>query len=64
MEMTSETIHDIRNVVASIKAYVQILKRRVEKNEIAESLEYLSKIDEKSDILTSMLQANTSQKGK
>lgn len=58
MEMTSDTIHDIRNVVASIKAYVQILKRRIEKNNLAESSEYLMKIDEKADILTSMLHSN------
>lgn len=64
MEMTSDTIHDIRNVIASIKAYVQIVKRRVEKNDMSESRDYLAKIDEKADQLTSMLQANTSQKGK
>lgn len=58
MELHSDTIHDIRNGIASIKAYVQILKRRVEKNDLTESSQYLTKIDEKADLLTSLLQEN------
>lgn len=67
MEMTNDTIHDLRNVIASIKAYVQILKMKIEKNTTSENLDYLTKIDEKADVLTSMVntpQSNSSQKEK
>jgi K+-sensing histidine kinase KdpD len=55
MEITSEMLHDIRNAVASIKAYVQIIKRRTEKNNMVEETEYLAKIDEKADQLITFI---------
>jgi len=55
MELTNETLHDIRNMIASIKAYVQIIKRRVEKNNMKEEIGYLTAIDEKADHLISLI---------
>lgn len=55
MELTNETLHDIRNIIASIKAYVQIMKRRAEKNGMKEELGYLTTMDEKADQLIELI---------
>jgi signal transduction histidine kinase len=55
MEMSSELVHDIRNTIASIKAYIQIVRRRAEKKDMVEELEYLIKIDEKTDELITLI---------
>lgn len=62
MELTSELLHDIRNTIASIKAYVQIVKRRVEKNNLTEESGYLTKIDEKADELITLISTDTKSK--
>lgn len=55
MKITSELVHDIRNTVASMKAYIQIIKRRAEKNGLKEETDYLTKLDEKANKLIELI---------
>lgn len=54
-EFISMASHELKNPVASIKAYTQLLLRRVEKKGDTDLMEYMQRIDDRVDNLTTLI---------